>query len=453
MPSLRRCRCCSPSCTPNTRCPRSNTSPAWCAHRAMPTLPTTPTSSGTRAGSARRKAGRWSATCNGGRTGSQPLPDRRHVVRGALRQHPAVLDPPRAPGPSPGRDLGRARARVVRRGLALGHHVQVRAAAVLGQPRSHRTGVARARVPAVQVVLRDNPVAAQYPPHRLRPRPHPDHPDRDPRGDRPHRPDEIVALALEAVEVPVVTQPAVPQGPDEIDSLVKSFGTNALVRLLAGVGQTCIDGADAHRENRPATGKLVHRRHLAGHLPRPAPRQRGEQGAQADPLRAGGHGGQQAPRVHAVGRLPDEHAVPSGLLSEDRLLQLLGRRSSGQNETSQHDFVLPGGHDTAAAGRPRRLWSGMIRSHVSIRDSLVVLLTLTTGAVDAASFLALGNVFSSVITGNLVLLGVAAGTGRAELAVRSGVALAGYMAGVAAGAPLAARRHHAAGTWPPSVTV
>jgi uncharacterized membrane protein YoaK (UPF0700 family) len=95
----------------------------------------------------------------------------------------------------------------------------------------------------------------------------------------------------------------------------------------------------------------------------------------------------------------------------------------------------------------------MIRSHVSIRDSLVVLLTLTTGAVDAVSFLALGNVFSSVITGNLVLLGLAAGTGRPELAVHSGVAIAGYVAGVAAGAPLAARRHHATGTWPPSVTV
>src|SRR5262249_32370067 len=100
-----------------------------------------------------------------------------------------------------------------------------------------------------------------------------------------------------------------------------------------------------------------------------------------------------------------------------------------------------------------RLWSAMIRSHVSIRDSLVVLLTLTTGAVDAVSFLALGNVFSSVITGNLVLLGLAAGTGRPELAVHSGVAIAGYVAGGAAGAPLAAQRQHATGTWPPSVTV
>jgi uncharacterized membrane protein YoaK (UPF0700 family) len=96
----------------------------------------------------------------------------------------------------------------------------------------------------------------------------------------------------------------------------------------------------------------------------------------------------------------------------------------------------------------------MIRSHVSTRDSLVVLLTLTTGAVDVTSFLALGNVFSSVVTGDMVLLGAAAGTGRPELAVHSGVALAGYLVGVMAGAPLASRQdHHATGTWPPSVTV
>jgi uncharacterized membrane protein YoaK (UPF0700 family) len=95
----------------------------------------------------------------------------------------------------------------------------------------------------------------------------------------------------------------------------------------------------------------------------------------------------------------------------------------------------------------------MIRSHVSMRDSLVVVLTLTTGAVDATSFLALGNVFSSVVTGDMVLLGAAAGTGRPELAVHSGVALAGYLAGVMAGAPLATRWQHTSGTWPPSVTV
>ncbi len=95
----------------------------------------------------------------------------------------------------------------------------------------------------------------------------------------------------------------------------------------------------------------------------------------------------------------------------------------------------------------------MIRSHISIRDSLVVLLTLTTGAVDVTSFLALGNVFSSVVTGDMVLLGAAAGTGRPGLAVHSGVALAGYVAGVMAGGPLAGRRQPATGAWPPSVTV
>ena len=95
----------------------------------------------------------------------------------------------------------------------------------------------------------------------------------------------------------------------------------------------------------------------------------------------------------------------------------------------------------------------MSRFHVPIRDSLVVLLTLTTGAVDATSFLALGNVFASVITGNMVLLGIAAGTARPELAVHSGVALAGYMAGVAIGAPIARHEDSGVGTWPPSVTI
>jgi uncharacterized membrane protein YoaK (UPF0700 family) len=88
----------------------------------------------------------------------------------------------------------------------------------------------------------------------------------------------------------------------------------------------------------------------------------------------------------------------------------------------------------------------------AVRDGLLVLLTLTTGAVDASCFLHLGHVFSSVITGNLVLLAVAAGTHDPSLAIHSGVALAGYSAGVLAAAPIGASRA-GAGTWPPSVTV
>lgn len=91
--------------------------------------------------------------------------------------------------------------------------------------------------------------------------------------------------------------------------------------------------------------------------------------------------------------------------------------------------------------------------HIATRDSLLVLLTLTTGAVDAACFLHLGNVFSSVITGNLVLLGLSGATLSASLALHSAVALAGYSLGVLAGAPIAARRATGEGPWPPSVTV
>jgi uncharacterized membrane protein YoaK (UPF0700 family) len=92
------------------------------------------------------------------------------------------------------------------------------------------------------------------------------------------------------------------------------------------------------------------------------------------------------------------------------------------------------------------------RGTAATRDHRVVLLTITAGAVNAVSFIALGKVFSSVITGNLVLLGVAATTHSSSEAIHAGVGMAGYAAGVLAGAPLAARRSHQVGTWPASVT-
>jgi uncharacterized membrane protein YoaK (UPF0700 family) len=87
------------------------------------------------------------------------------------------------------------------------------------------------------------------------------------------------------------------------------------------------------------------------------------------------------------------------------------------------------------------------------RDGLLMLLTLTTGAADASCFLHLGNVFSSVITGNLILLGVAAATQSASLAIHGGTALAGYSVGVLIGAPVATRRSSRGDTWPLSVTI
>jgi uncharacterized membrane protein YoaK (UPF0700 family) len=64
---------------------------------------------------------------------------------------------------------------------------------------------------------------------------------------------------------------------------------------------------------------------------------------------------------------------------------------------------------------------------VGVRDALLVLLTIASGAVDAVCFFGLGEVFTSVMTGNLVLLGLAAGQGEASEAMRAGVAVAGYI--------------------------
>jgi uncharacterized membrane protein YoaK (UPF0700 family) len=83
---------------------------------------------------------------------------------------------------------------------------------------------------------------------------------------------------------------------------------------------------------------------------------------------------------------------------------------------------------------------------------LLVILTLGTGAIDAATFLRLGKVFSSVITGNLALLGLAAGQRDAALATNGGLALAGYAVGVAFASILAGTPERGQPVWPRKVT-
>jgi uncharacterized membrane protein YoaK (UPF0700 family) len=63
---------------------------------------------------------------------------------------------------------------------------------------------------------------------------------------------------------------------------------------------------------------------------------------------------------------------------------------------------------------------------------IAIALTFGSGAMDVTSFTRLGNVFTSVMTGNIVLWGLAAARGSATLASHSTVAIAGYIAGVAA---------------------
>ncbi|WP_329234533.1 DUF1275 family protein [Actinoallomurus sp. NBC_01490] len=71
----------------------------------------------------------------------------------------------------------------------------------------------------------------------------------------------------------------------------------------------------------------------------------------------------------------------------------------------------------------------------------VVLLALGSGAVDAFSFAGLGAVFASVMTGNLVLLGVSVVHARLDAAVAAVAAITAYVAGVLAASLWLRARH------------
>jgi len=102
---------------------------------------------------------------------------------------------------------------------------------------------------------------------------------------------------------------------------------------------------------------------------------------------------------------------------------------------------------------PSAAHSPAAHSSAALRDALLVVLAITTGAVNAVTFLRLGTVFSSVVTGNLVLLGVAAGERHGSLAINGGLALAGFSVGVLAGTALAGTPSEGQPPWPGRTTV
>jgi uncharacterized membrane protein YoaK (UPF0700 family) len=64
---------------------------------------------------------------------------------------------------------------------------------------------------------------------------------------------------------------------------------------------------------------------------------------------------------------------------------------------------------------------------------MLVLLSAAAGCVDAVSYLGLGHIFTANMTGNTVLLGLSLGQADWHAALRSGVALVGFIFGVAVG--------------------
>jgi len=78
-------------------------------------------------------------------------------------------------------------------------------------------------------------------------------------------------------------------------------------------------------------------------------------------------------------------------------------------------------------------------------DLILALLAFASSITDVLGFLALSNVFTSGMTGNTALLGLAVGQGQIFTASHSATALAGFIFGVAFGAFLSGMARHPAG--------
>jgi uncharacterized membrane protein YoaK (UPF0700 family) len=96
------------------------------------------------------------------------------------------------------------------------------------------------------------------------------------------------------------------------------------------------------------------------------------------------------------------------------------------------------------------MWFGFSTS-IRIRNTLLLLLTCAAGYVDAIGYRGLDRVFTANMTGNTVLLGLALVEADGQAALRSGLALAGFLVGSALGAWII-ERSRPANVWPLPVT-
>lgn len=91
------------------------------------------------------------------------------------------------------------------------------------------------------------------------------------------------------------------------------------------------------------------------------------------------------------------------------------------------------------------------RRDTANRDLRLIGLTLSSGAVDAISFVALGKVFTAFMTGNLVFLGLGAAEAGGPDVLRVLMALGAFAAGVYAATRIVSGSRDS-GAWSPGVT-
>src|SRR6266478_9623662 len=87
-----------------------------------------------------------------------------------------------------------------------------------------------------------------------------------------------------------------------------------------------------------------------------------------------------------------------------------------------------------------------------VRDLLLKALTVSSGAVDAISFLALGKVFTAFMTGNIAFLGLRVAGAPAPGAVAIVASVAAFAAGVYLSTRIV-KSSERSGMWPQRVTV
>lgn len=86
----------------------------------------------------------------------------------------------------------------------------------------------------------------------------------------------------------------------------------------------------------------------------------------------------------------------------------------------------------------------------SIRNIALLFLCLTAGIVDVIGYLSLGHVFTANMTGNIVLLGIAAGSSLQLTALHSITALSGFVLGVLLAVVIGGKQEKT--FWPKAVT-
>jgi uncharacterized membrane protein YoaK (UPF0700 family) len=86
------------------------------------------------------------------------------------------------------------------------------------------------------------------------------------------------------------------------------------------------------------------------------------------------------------------------------------------------------------------------------RNAMVVLLAVNSGLTDATGYLALGGAFSSVMTGNMVLLGLSVGSAAGALALHAAAAVLAFVCGCAIGTRVAGTPIGGDPIWPRAIT-